>query len=183
MRVCFYDLWSAVSSLMPSLKFLIALPMPRPSWGRRLAPKMMITMNRMIISSGNPSLPIGRSPCASIVPCILLAGLALAALATGRAAAAQFRSSIDAVEVYATVIDARGEPVMGLTAADFTVEEDGQRQAVTTFAAGEFPLALAVAVDRSFSVPRLALNDTVAAARRLIDALQPTDRVMVLAIG
>ena len=107
----------------------------------------------------------------------------MAAPAPGRAAAAQFRSSIDAVEVYASVIDAKGEPITGLTAADFTVEEDGQRQAVTTFAAGEFPLALAIAVDRSFSVPRPALNDSVAAARRLIDALQPTDRVMVLAIG
>ena len=81
------------------------------------------------------------------------------------------------------VSDAKGEPVTGLTAADFTVEEDGERQTVTTFAAGEFPLALAVAIDRSFSVPRPALNDSIAAARRLIDALQPTDRVMVLAIG
>jgi Ca-activated chloride channel family protein len=81
------------------------------------------------------------------------------------------------------VTDAKGEPVTGLTAADFSVEEDGQRQAITTFAAAEFPLALAVAVDRSFSVPRPALNDAVAAARRLVEALQPTDRVMVLAIG
>jgi Ca-activated chloride channel family protein len=101
----------------------------------------------------------------------------------GRAAAAQFLSSIDAVEVFVTVSDAHGEPVTGLTAADFTVEEDGQRQTVSTFAAAEFPLALAVAVDRSFSVPRAALNDTVAATRRLLDALQPTDQVMVLAIG
>jgi Ca-activated chloride channel family protein len=107
----------------------------------------------------------------------------LAPPAAGGAAFAQFRSSVDAVEVYVAVSDANGEPVAGLTAADFTVEEDGQRQAVTTFAAGEFPLALAIAVDRSFSVARPALNDTVAAARRLIDALQPADRVMVLAIG
>ena len=82
-----------------------------------------------------------------------------------------------------TVSDAKGEPVTGLTAADFTVEEDGQRQAITTFAAAEFPLALAIAGDRSFSVPRPALTDAVAAARRLVDGLQPSDGVMVLAIG
>jgi Ca-activated chloride channel homolog len=107
----------------------------------------------------------------------------LASPALGRAPAGQFRSSVDAVEVYVTVSDARGEPVTGLTAADFVVEEDGQGQAITTFAAGEFPLALAVAIDRSFSVTRGRLNDAVAAARRLVEALQPADRVMVLAVG
>ena len=49
--------------------------------------------------------------------------------------------------------DSKGEPVRGLTAADFRVEEDGRPQAIQTFAAGEFPLAVAIGVDRSFSVP------------------------------
>jgi hypothetical protein len=66
--------------------------------------------------------------------------------------ALQFTSGVSAVEVYATVSDTRGEPVAGLKASDFRVEEDGTPQSISTFAAGEFPLAVAIGVDRSFSV-------------------------------
>jgi Ca-activated chloride channel homolog len=121
------------------------------------------------------------SPCAAIVPCILLAGLTLADSAVLRGF--QFTSGVSAVEVYATVTDARGEPVAGLTRADFTVAEDGTAQAITTFAAGEFPLAVAVGIDRSFSVPAERLAAAKAAARSFIQRLRPADQVMVLAIG
>ncbi len=96
---------------------------------------------------------------------------------------AQFVSGVSAVEVYATVTDSKGEPVRGLTAADFRVEEDGRPQAIQTFAAGEFPLALAIGVDRSFSVPRDQLDAAATAARSFVQRLRPSDQVMVLAIG
>ena len=71
----------------------------------------------------------------------------------------------------------------GLTAADFRVTEDQTPQTITTFAAGEFPLSVTIALDRSFSMAgeRLALSKQ--AARSFIAALRPTDEVMVLAIG
>jgi Ca-activated chloride channel family protein len=97
--------------------------------------------------------------------------------------ALQFVSGVSAVEVYATVTDAKGEPVTGLTAADFRVEEDGRPQAIRTFAAGEFPLAVAIGIDRSFSVPRERLTAATASARRFIQGLRPADSAMVLAIG
>src|SRR5688572_17844057 len=124
---------------------------------------MMITINRMIINSGSPMRPMRVSPCAAIVPCILLAGLTLADSPVVRAL--QFTSGVSAVEVYATVTSQNGEPITGLTAADFTVEEDGRRQAIHTFASGEFPLAVAIGIDRSFSVPHDRLAAAAAAAR------------------
>ena len=95
----------------------------------------------------------------------------------------QFSSGVNLVEVYATVTDREGQPVTGLTAADFQVAEDQVPQPITTFAAGEFPLSVTIALDRSFSMagPRLALSKQ--AARSFIAALKPTDEVMVLAIG
>src|SRR5207248_4468915 len=45
-------------SFMPSLKFLMALPTPLPSCGRRLAPKINTTITRITRSSGKPRLPI-----------------------------------------------------------------------------------------------------------------------------
>ena len=88
------------------------------------------------------------------------------------------------VEVYATVTDRLGEPVAGLTAADFRVAEDGSPQSITAFAAGEFPLAVAIGLDHSFSMAgsnRLAVAKS--AARTFIGALRPADQVMVIAIG
>jgi Ca-activated chloride channel homolog len=95
----------------------------------------------------------------------------------------QFTSGISAVEVYATVTDARGEPVAGLKAADFTILEDGKPQAISTFAAGEFPLAVALAIDRSFSVSAERLTAAASAARTFIEQLRPADQVTVLAVG
>ena len=98
---------------------------------------------------------------------------------------AQFTSGVNLVEVYATVTDLRGEPVAGLKVADFRVAEDGTPQAITAFAAGEFPLAVAIGLDRSFSMAGAGNKLSIAksAARTFIGALRPTDQVMVIAIG
>jgi len=116
---------------------------------------------------------------AAIVPLFLCGSLAYA----------QFTSGVSLVEVYATVTDARGEPVTDLKMNDFQVREDGTPQAITTFAAGEFPLAVAVGLDRSFSMAgrtgsktdRLAVAKS--AARAFVGALRHDDQVMVVAIG
>ena len=104
-------------------------------------------------------------------------------LFAGAAAAPQFASGVNLVEVYATVTDARGEPVGGLKAADFRVSEDGALQTISAFAEGDFPLSVAIALDRSFSMAgeRLALAKRAAAA--FIGALRAEDEVMVLAVG
>jgi Ca-activated chloride channel family protein len=97
--------------------------------------------------------------------------------------AAQFVSGVNLVEVYAAVTDVKGEPVTALTADDFVIEEDGRRQVISTFAAGEFPLAVALGIDHSFSVPRERLQATLNGARSFVSALRPSDEVMVLGIG
>jgi VWFA-related protein len=114
---------------------------------------------------------------------VLVGFLIFAAAALVRAeSAGQFTSGVDLVEVYATVTDARGEPVSGLAAGDFQVLEDGTAQTIVAFAAGEFPLAVAIGVDRSFSM-RARLSDVKRAAAAFVGSLQPPDRVMVVAIG
>lgn len=100
-----------------------------------------------------------------------------------RSSAAQFVSGIDLVEVYATVSDTRGEPLTGLTRDDFIVEEDGRRQEIRTFSAGEFPLALAVGIDRSFSMARVGLPGVARAVRGFLSALRPEDQAMLVGIG
>ena len=64
--------------------------------------------------------------------------------------------------------------------------EDGSPQTISAFTAGDFPLAVAIGLDRSFSMgaERAARLDTAkSAARAFIDALKPADQVMVIAVG
>jgi Ca-activated chloride channel family protein len=96
---------------------------------------------------------------------------------------AQFSSRVQLVEVYASVTDATGEPVTGLQQDDFIVMEGGEPQAVTTFAAGEFPLAVALGVDRSWSMAGEKLANAKTAARSFLNLLKPGDRSMIVAIG
>jgi Ca-activated chloride channel homolog len=107
---------------------------------------------------------------------------------TTMAAAAQevvprFSTAVQLVEVYASVTDSKGGPVTGLTAEDFVVTEDGERQDITTFAAGEFPLSVALGVDRSFSMAGEPLRLAKDASRAFLNELRPADRSMVLAIS
>ncbi len=95
----------------------------------------------------------------------------------------QFTSGVQLVEVYATVTDRQGAPVTGLRASEFDVAEDGVPQAVSAFAAGDVPLAVAVALDRSFSMAGAQLTTAKVGAQAFVQALRPEDQLMILAIG
>lgn len=122
-------------------------------------------------------------------PRAFVSGLALSVVAVGAVAArqepppARFSSQVQLVEVYATVTDAKGEPVTNLTQADFEVFEDGTRQEISAFAAGEFPLTAVLGVDRSWSMAGDRLRLAKQASQSFIRALRPGDRTMVMAIS
>ncbi len=97
--------------------------------------------------------------------------------------AAQFASSVNLVEVYATVTDDQSAAVRGLTRDDFIIEENGVPRPIDAFGAGDIPLSLALAVDHSFSVSRPQLTHILRAMQRLLGALRPDDRVAVIGIG
>jgi Ca-activated chloride channel homolog len=113
-----------------------------------------------------------------------VATLALAlCLAGAGGASAQFTSGVNLVEVYASVTDARGAVISGLTQADFELRENGELQQISNFAAGEFPLSVALAMDRSFSMTGTRLSLAKSAARAFLEELRPDDQAMVLAVG
>jgi Ca-activated chloride channel homolog len=96
---------------------------------------------------------------------------------------AQFATGVQVVEVYATVTRPDGSAVTGLTAADFEVLEDGVPQPVSLFVAGEFPLTVALGVDRSFSMAGEPLRLAMRASQVFLRELKPADRSMVWAIS
>jgi Ca-activated chloride channel family protein len=90
---------------------------------------------------------------------------------------------VQLVEVYATVTDAKGEPITGLKREDFEVYENNDLQDVSTFAAGEFPLTVALGIDRSWSMAGDKLRLAKQASQSFLRALKPGDRSMVVAIN
>ena len=96
---------------------------------------------------------------------------------------AQFSSQVQLVEVYATVTDDKGELVTGLRQNDFEVYENDQLQQISAFAAGEFPLTVALGVDRSWSMAGKPLELAKQASRTFLNQLKAGDRAMVVAIS
>jgi len=120
----------------------------------------------------------------SIIFAVLAAGVALpAATHASRPAHPQFASGVNVVEVYAAVVGSDGKPVTGLPREAFTVLEDNQPQTIGTFTEGDFPLSVAIAIDRSFSMKGAELANARAAAQAFLEALRPTDQAMIIAIG
>ena len=113
--------------------------------------------------------------------------MCIAALTTSIAGsvggARQFSSGVNLVEVYTSVLDTQGNPIKGLTQADFELRENGQVQTIANFTAGDFPLSVAIAVDRSFSVAGTKLSLAKAAAQTFLEELRPEDEAMVIAVG
>lgn len=110
-------------------------------------------------------------------------GLLVATVATVTTGAAQFSSGVNLVEVYASVTDTAGQPVEGLTQEDFEVRENGELQTISAFTAGQFPLSVALALDRSFSMAGDCLSLAKTGGRAFLDALRPTDEAMIVAVG
>ncbi len=102
---------------------------------------------------------------------------------SARARHAQFSSSVTLVEVYATVVDRGGRPVVDLGRDAFVVKEDEVAREVQTFAAGAFPLSVALAIDRSWSMAGAPLDQARSASHRFLADLRPADEAMVIGVS
>lgn len=89
---------------------------------------------------------------------------------------------VDVVQVTAVVTDGDGRFVRDLPREAFKVYDDDQLQRITSFAAKNVPLELAVAVDVSSSMGD-ALAQVKDSARRFLEGLEPGDQVTLLAFN
>jgi VWFA-related protein len=94
----------------------------------------------------------------------------------------QIRVAVDLVNINFSATDKKGRMVPGLTADDFTIEEDGKKQQVSLFARErELPLTLALLVDVSPSVEPVFEEEKRTAAAFLRSVLGKRDLALVIA--
>lgn len=83
------------------------------------------------------------------------------------------------VVVHASVRRRNGEIVPNLGKSNFTVYEDGHRQSITVFRAGDVPVAAGLVVDNSGSM-KSKRADVIAAAVEFAHASNPQDQMFVI---
>jgi Ca-activated chloride channel family protein len=92
----------------------------------------------------------------------------------------RFKSGVELINVTATVSDANGRFVSGLTKDDFVVFEDSERQTVTHFSAERVPVSLGVVLDTSGSMAGDKIHQAQSALDRfLFDLLDAEDEVFL----
>ena len=90
-----------------------------------------------------------------------------------------FKKEVDEVVLHATVVDDKQHMITNLDKGAFTVYENGQPQAITSFRHEDIPVAMAVVVDNSGSM-REKRQKVNAAALNLVRASNPQDEVFVV---
>jgi Ca-activated chloride channel homolog len=89
-----------------------------------------------------------------------------------------FRTGVETVAVYATVLDQYGEIARNLTRDDFEVFDNGRRQKLTVFVAGLQPITAILLLDTSESMT-LSLDQAREAAEQFIIRMLPGDTARV----
>jgi VWFA-related protein len=102
------------------------------------------------------------------------------AIAIGQAQQiAPFRSGVEIVALDVSVMRG-GQPVIGLTASDFTLTDQGAPQTVESVTLAELPLSVVLALDVSSSVSGDRLAHLIEASDGLLRALREGDRAALL---
>ena len=92
-----------------------------------------------------------------------------------------FRTSVDLINVTATVTDAQGRFVPGLRMEDFEVYEDGKLQTISQFDSERVPVSLGIVLDASGSMAGEKMAAAQDAVRRFLDdLLGPQDEVFLM---
>jgi Ca-activated chloride channel family protein len=113
----------------------------------------------------------------SLIACALFAGLPQSSSMPPQQAG-KIRVQTTLVHVPVMVSDSRGGPVVGLTAEDFGLYDDGVRQPLAFFATSSEPIRIALLLDTSKSTATV-LDRIRKAAAGFLDQLRPQDQAML----
>ena len=113
---------------------------------------------------------------------VALFGVSLTVLSQDNATDETIKVDTALVSVPVIVSDRNGRYVPKLTAADFNIFQDGNKQNIEFFAATEEPLTIALLIDTSQST-RGVLGDIKDSAVSFIKLLAPADKAMIVSFN
>jgi VWFA-related protein len=113
---------------------------------------------------------------------VVLVGVVILADGPWQAQERVFRSGVDGVTI-AVSVRSNNRPVIGLTADDFELTDNGVRQDLTTIAAEKVPLDLTLLLDLSSSVDGPLLQRLKTAVGDTAALLRADDRIRLVAIS
>lgn len=90
-----------------------------------------------------------------------------------------FRKSVEEVVLHATVVDDKQRLITNLPKTAFTVYENGQQQAITSFRHEDVPVAMGIVIDNSGSM-REKREKVNKAALNLVKSSNPQDQVFIV---
>ncbi len=114
----------------------------------------------------------------SLLLLTVLTGLSVAIAARPAQDQAQFRSSVQTVPVYATVIDKDGRLVPDLEESQFEILDNGKVRPITVFKSDVQPISVVAMLDTSGSMT-LNLDFLKVAAEQFVLRLMPEDRARI----
>lgn len=119
-----------------------------------------------------------RAPTIAVIALLLVAPTTTAQQPT-------FKAGVDLVMVPVTVTSLdHNTYIEGLTAEDFRVSENGDRQVVVSVTRERRPVSVCMVVDSSGSMALGTRRDmAIEAAQRLVEGLQPDDEVSIVLFG
>jgi len=118
-------------------------------------------------------------PVRAVLPALALA-LAATLGAQAQRERGQFRAEVNLVNVFVSVLDAGGRPVVGLPAEVFELFEEGRQQKIELFEPETSqPLDLALMTDASLSTLKELRFEQEAAAHFIRQVVRPGDRLAV----
>jgi von Willebrand factor type A domain len=92
-----------------------------------------------------------------------------------------FRAGVDVVTVPVSVTKDH-QPVLGLTAGDFVLTDNGVPQAVDAVAQESLPIDIILLLDTSASIEGQALTQFADAVAEMTGGLQPSDRIRLVSV-
>jgi VWFA-related protein len=114
-----------------------------------------------------------------IVRPVVIAALTLSSMLSAQTQAPVFSTKVEVVRVDALVTD-KGQPVLGLTPADFEVLDNGVPQQVEFVSYDQIPLNVVLALDMSDSVAGDRLEHLRAAGAALLAGLKRSDQAALV---
>jgi len=88
--------------------------------------------------------------------------------------------SVGLQQLYVTAKSRLGNRILDLERDDFTVQDDGKRQEIVTFARGDIPFTAVLLIDSSASMQGVKLESAMAGAEAFVRGMQNLDQAKLL---